>query len=317
MLKVEHVSKRYERKLAVDDLSFEIPAGHICGFIGPNGAGKSTTMNMITGYLPATSGTITIDGLDVRSDLTAYRRSFGYLPEIPPLYMDMLVRDYLHFVHEAKGLPKALRAEQVRRAMERTAIDGVQGRLIRNLSKGYKQRVGIAQAILGDPKLIILDEPTIGLDPTQILQIRTLLRELRGEHTVLLSSHILSEIAEVCDEVVLIHHGRIVASGSEQALIAENCPERNVLLRMARPLDEAALAALRAAPGVVGITEAADCRYEIAVRGGTEAGGKLAAALGSRASEICELALQPVTLEDVFLRLIRKNEAQDAMEESR
>lgn len=229
MIEVKNVSKNYGPVPAVKDISFTVEKGHIYGFLGPNGAGKSTTMNMITGCLAATSGTITIDGHDIYSEAIEAKRHIGYLPEQPPLYMDMTPFEYLSFVGRAKGLSKADLYDQMETVMEKTGITDVADRLIRNLSKGYKQRVGIAQAILGDPDVIILDEPTVGLDPIQIVEIRQLIQDLGREHIVILSSHILQEISAVCDWVIMISRGKIVASDTMENLLASAAGSANTI----------------------------------------------------------------------------------------
>ena len=220
MIKVNHLSKTYGSNLAVDDISFHIEKGHIYGFLGPNGAGKSTTMNIITGCLAATSGEVLINGYDIYKEPVRAKSCIGYLPEIPPLYADMTPYEYLRFVGEAKGIDPFRLTQHVEDVMNMTHIENVRDRLIRNLSKGYKQRVGIAQAILGDPEIIILDEPTVGLDPLQIIEIRELIKELGQEHTVILSSHILSEISAVCDRIIIISHGKIAARDTIENLTA-------------------------------------------------------------------------------------------------
>ena len=218
MIEVTNLTKKYGDHIAVDHLSFRVEKGQIYGFLGPNGAGKSTTMNIITGYLAATEGTVTIDGKDVQKDPEEAKRAIGYLPELPPLYVDMTVREYLEFVAELKKVPKKERKQQIDEVMEMTQITDMQQRLIKNLSKGYRQRVGLAQAILGYPEVIILDEPTVGLDPKQIIEIRDLIRKLGENHTVILSSHILSEVSAVCDHIMIIAHGKLVASDSPENL---------------------------------------------------------------------------------------------------
>lgn len=211
MIRVEHLTKRYGDFTAVDDLSFEIDEGHVYGFLGPNGAGKSTTMNMMTGCLSASSGKVLIDGYDVFENPKEAKRLVGYLPEQPPLYLNETPLEYLHFVGEAKGLKGDDLKEQIQKVIEQTKIETVSEKRIAALSKGYKQRVGIAQALLGNPKVIILDEPTVGLDPIQIREIRDLIRELGQEHTVLLSSHILSEVQTICEKILIISHGKLMA----------------------------------------------------------------------------------------------------------
>ncbi len=218
MIEVKDLVKLYDNHLAVDHLTFTVPRGQILGFLGPNGAGKSTTMNIITGYISATSGSVTINGHDIYEEPEEAKKSMGYLPEQPPLYMDMKVREYLNFVAELKQVPKKEQAVQVEAALEKTKTVEVAGRLIKHLSKGYRQRVGIAQAIIGNPEVIILDEPTVGLDPMQIIEIRGLMKELAKEHTVILSSHILSEISAVCDTVMIINRGKLVVSDTVENL---------------------------------------------------------------------------------------------------
>ena len=218
MIEVTDLTKRYGDHTAVDHLSFKVEKGQIYGFLGPNGAGKSTTMNIITGYLAASEGTVTIDGHDVQQEPEEAKKRIGYLPEIPPLYMDMTVEEYLRFAAELKKVPRAERKEQVERVMGMTQVTDMRGRLIKNLSKGYRQRVGLAQALLGSPEVLILDEPSVGLDPKQIIEIRDLIRELGKSHTIILSSHILSEVSAVCDHIMIISHGKLVASDSPEGL---------------------------------------------------------------------------------------------------
>lgn len=218
MIEVKHLTKKYGDHEAVSDLSFTIEDGQVYGFLGPNGAGKSTTMNIMTGCLAATDGQVTIDGYDIFEDSAKAKALIGYLPEQPPLYLDSTPAEYLDFVARAKGIPaKELNAEIVR-VMEQTQITEMKDRLIKHLSKGYRQRVGIAQALLGDPKLIILDEPTVGLDPRQIIEIRELITTLGKDHTVVLSSHILPEVQAVCDNIMIISRGKMVAMGTPETL---------------------------------------------------------------------------------------------------
>ena len=219
MIEVSHLTKRYGRHCAVDDISFTVQDGGIYGLLGPNGAGKSTTMNVITGYLSPTSGTVRIDGHDIVEEPQEAKACIGYLPEQPPLYTDMTVAEYLQFVAELKGVKrKSEREAEIERAMGRTGLEDVMDRLIRNLSKGYRQRVGIAATLLGNPKVIILDEPTVGLDPAQMIEIRSLIHDLGETHTVILSSHILSEVQAVCDRVLIIAHGKLIAQGTPEEL---------------------------------------------------------------------------------------------------
>lgn len=220
MIEVSHLTKKYGGHLAVDDVSFTVEDGQIYGLLGPNGAGKSTIMNILTGYLSATSGQVTVAGHPLPEEADEAKACVGYLPEQPPLYPEMTVGEYLNFVAELKKVPRAQRKEQVLRAARRTGLEKVLPRLIRSLSKGYRQRVGIAQALLGSPKLIILDEPTVGLDPAQVVEIRKLIRELGKAHTVILSSHILSEVQAVCQQVLILSKGKLAASGTLEELTA-------------------------------------------------------------------------------------------------
>lgn len=232
MIEIKHLVKKYGDHVAVDDLSLTVEPGKIYGFLGPNGAGKSTTMNIITGYLGATSGEVSINGHDIFKEPEEAKRCIGYLPEIPPLYADMTVLEYLQFAAELKKFPKKDRKKLVADAMETTGVTEVAGRLIRNLSKGYRQRVGFAQALLGYPEIIILDEPTVGLDPKQIIEIRDLIRRLGEKHTVILSSHILTEISAVCDHVFIISKGKLVASDSTENLVSMMSGAQELLLTL-------------------------------------------------------------------------------------
>lgn len=218
MIQVEHLVKRYGGRTAVDDLTFTLEPGGIYGFLGPNGAGKSTTMNVMTGYIAADGGRVVIDGHDILRNPIAAKSCIGYLPEVPPLYTDMTVREFLLFAAQLKLVPKRERKEQIEMLLEKLSLSEVSGRLIRNLSKGYRQRVGLAQALVGNPKILILDEPMVGLDPKQIIEMRELIKSLAGEHTVILSSHILSEVSAVCDHILILSGGKLMASGSPEEL---------------------------------------------------------------------------------------------------
>ena len=232
MIEVSHLTKQYGNHLAVDDVSFTVADGQICGLLGPNGAGKSTIMNILTGYLSATSGQVTVAGHPLPEEADAAKACVGYLPEQPPLYPEMTLQEYLTFAAELKGVKKAERKEQVCRAARRTGLETVLPRLIRSLSKGYKQRVGIAQALLGSPRLIILDEPTVGLDPAQVIEIRKLIRELGRAHTVILSSHILSEVQAVCQQILILSKGHLAAAGSLEELTADGKSLEEVFLEL-------------------------------------------------------------------------------------
>lgn len=232
MIEVSHLTKKYGGHLAVDDVSFTVEDGQIYGLLGPNGAGKSTIMNILTGYLSATSGQVTVAGHPLPEEADEAKACVGYLPEQPPLYPEMTVGEYLNFVAELKKVPRAQRKEQVLRAARRTGLEKVLPRLIRSLSKGYKQRVGIAQALLGSPKIIILDEPTVGLDPAQVIEMRKLIRELGKAHTVILSSHILSEVQAACQQVLILSKGKLAASGTLQELTADGRSLEEVFLAL-------------------------------------------------------------------------------------
>ena len=246
VIEVTNLVRRYGPHIAVDHASFKIEKGEIVGFLGPNGAGKSTTMNILTGYLSSTEGTVRVDGQDILEYPTEIKRKIGYLPENPPLYQDMTVREFLSFAGEIKGIPPRKKNEIMNRIMETVGVQDVSGRLIKNLSKGYKQRVGLAQAMIGDPQVLIMDEPTAGLDPKQILEIRSLITELGKEHTIILSSHILPEVSAVCKRVLIIDHGRIVADDTPENLARRILGGSHILLRM-----DASEAAVQAALGKV------------------------------------------------------------------
>jgi len=255
MIEVENLSRHYGRLLAVDGISFEVAEGEVLGFLGPNGAGKTTTMRILAGSLGATSGSARVAGFDVGSASREVRRHIGYLPEVPPLYTSMTVASYLDYAARLRAVPAAKRPQAVERAVQRTGLAQVRGRLIDHLSKGFRQRVGIAQALVHDPPVLILDEPTSGLDPAQVAEIRSLLNELRGHHTVVLSTHILSEVTASCDRVIIIAAGRLVASGTEEELRAQLGATHRVKLLLSRA-DEGTRAALAAVPGVEKVVQA-------------------------------------------------------------
>lgn len=307
MIEVKNLTKKYGNTVAVDDLSFTVEKGQIYGFLGPNGAGKSTTMNIITGYLAATSGTVTINGKDIQREPEEAKKCVGYLPELPPLYMDMTVGEYLKFVAELKKVPKSERASQVSKVMELTQITDKKERLIRNLSKGYRQRVGFAQALIGFPKVIILDEPTVGLDPKQIIEIRDLIKELGKEHTVILSSHILSEVSAICDHIMIISHGRLVASDSPEGLqkLMSGSAELEILIK-GEP--ETVNRVIRAVPGVQTVDESNSgedgCRkYKIIAEGDIDLRESIFYACAQNRLPIMGMSYNRKSLEDIFLEL--------------
>lgn len=307
MIEINNLVKKYGDHVAVDNLSLKVEPGKIYGFLGPNGAGKSTTMNIITGYLGATSGEVKINGFDIFTQPEEAKKCVGYLPEIPPLYIDMTVVEYLDFVAELKKLDKKNRKNYVKEAMDTTGITEVSGRMIRNLSKGYKQRVGLAQAILGYPEVIILDEPTVGLDPMQIIEIRNLIKKLGENHTVILSSHILTEISAVCDHVFIISKGRLVASDSTEMLLSEMSGEQEISLTIKGDAE----AVSNSVKDIEDVTNVNICEA-------SEEGTSLLIVTAKKKSDVRELVFEKVisckavilemktvskSLEDVFLEL--------------
>lgn len=305
MIEVHNLVKQYGDRCAVNDLSFTVETGQVYGFLGPNGAGKSTTMNMMTGYLAPTSGTILVDGYNLNDNPIEAKRRIGYLPEQPPLYTDMTVEEYLLFAAELKKVPKTERAEQVTQVMEMTWLSDTRSRLIRNLSKGYRQRVGLAQALLGFPEILILDEPTVGLDPKQIIEIRSLIRELAKKHTIIISSHILSEIQEMCDHILIIHHGKKMAVGTPAELERELAGP-SVLRVTVKGTQQQALSILRELPGVVSVAavaaqESETCTVELEYE--SDVREKVFHACAEHALPILEMCSSGLTLEDIFLKL--------------
>lgn len=315
MIQVRNLTKKYGSFTAVDNISFDIKRGHIYGFLGPNGAGKSTTMNMITGCLSATSGTVTVNGTDIFDDHIKAKRSIGYLPEQPPLYNDMTPLEYLEFVAEAKGIHAEKIEDQVCRAMVQTGITDVSDRLIRNLSKGYKQRVGIAQAILGDPEVVILDEPTVGLDPIQMIEVRELIRSLGKKHTVILSSHILSEISAVCDRVIVIAKGRIVASNSLSALTA-SYNGTNIIKIESRGEAAKIQSAIESIKGVISCRSRQSAGFvytEIEAASDKDLREEVFAKFVQLKAPILSMNTNLLTLEDVFVKLTMDEEYESAL----
>ena len=307
MIEVTNLTKKYGDHIAVDHLSFRVEKGQIYGFLGPNGAGKSTTMNIITGYLAATEGTVTIDGKDVQKDPEEAKRSIGYLPELPPLYVDMTVREYLEFVAELKKVPKKERKQQMDEVMEMTQITDMQQRLIKNLSKGYRQRVGLAQAILGYPEVIILDEPTVGLDPKQIIEIRDLIRKLGENHTVILSSHILSEVSAVCDHIMIIAHGKLVASDSPENLqkLMSGSMELNLEVKGSAAAVKSALQEISQIDRIEENTEASKnvAKLKVISKENADIREQVFYALADAKLPILEMTHAEKSLEDIFLEL--------------
>ena len=315
MIKVEGLSKIYGEHIAVDDISFEVKEGHIYGFLGPNGAGKSTTMNIITGYISPSAGTVEVNGFVMGKDTLKAKKSIGYLPEIPPLYPDMNVKEYLTFVAKIKGVAKDKRAEEIERVMKATDIEDMSDRLIKHLSKGYKQRVGIAQAILGSPKVIILDEPTVGLDPEQIIEVRNLIKSLKGEHTVILSSHILSEISATCDEVLVIANGRMVACDTTENLLKnhKNVKTIKINVKGAKDKIEEVLKGIDSLEEVKFIEDKGEsCLFEVTCDASKDVREDISFALSDARLLILEMSEETSTLEDIYLTLVK--EADEAYE---
>ena len=306
MIEVQHLTKRYGPVTAVDDVSFKAERGEILGFLGPNGAGKTTTMRILTGYMPPSEGKAFVGGFDVQEKPIEAKRRTGYLPETPPLYPDMTVRDYLDFCARIKGVPRAERISRVKTSMERTRITDVARRLCGKLSKGYRQRVGLAQALLHNPEVLILDEPTAGLDPKQIIETRKLIKELGGDHTVILSTHILPEVSQTCNRVVIINKGRVVAVDSPDNLTARLRGTETMLMQVDASGADAG-AVLRAVPGVSQVRVAENretvTSFEVESETGRDVRRELSAAIVNRGWGLLELRPMRMSLEEVFLQV--------------
>jgi ABC-2 type transport system ATP-binding protein len=311
LISVENLTKRYAAKTAIDGVSFQVEKGEILGFLGPNGAGKTTTMRMITGYMPVSGGTIKVDGYDVADQPLEVRRRIGYLPENPPLYMDMKVLGYLQFVAKLKGVTSSALSDEVHRVMETVNITDVKDRVIAKLSKGYKQRVGIAQAMLNDPPVLILDEPTIGLDPKQIHEVRDLVKGLAGNHTVVLSTHILPEVEQTCHRVIIIDHGKIVAVDTPQNLRAQIQGTAQIFVEVDGPATDV-LSAVKALPGVAAVQiasgEGTRNRFQIDSESGQDIRVELARTVVNKGWGLLELHSENMSLEDIFIKLTTAEE---------
>lgn len=312
MIEIKNLTKRYGDKVAVDNVSFTVNDGEILGFLGPNGAGKSTTMNILTGYLSATEGQAIIDGYDILEEPMEAKKRIGYLPEMPPLYMDMTVDEYLDFMYDLKRVKVgASKKDHISAICNLVKIADVRKRMVRNLSKGYKQRVGIAQALLGNPEVLILDEPTVGLDPKQIIEIRSLIKNLSQNHTVILSSHILSEVQAVCDRVIVINRGKLVADDTETNLSNKLSGDLRYTIRIDGPQEEV-LGVLQAIPAmetVQALSEKEPGVYEylIEAKEGEDIRREVFKRMAGRNWPIMELKSSELTLEDIFLQLIQDN----------
>ncbi|MCQ2417745.1 MAG: ABC transporter ATP-binding protein [Oscillospiraceae bacterium] len=335
MIEVRNLTKHYGDKHAVNGISFTVDDGEILGFLGPNGAGKSTTMNMLTGYISSTSGQALINGVDILEDPIKAKSFIGYLPELPPLYVDMTVKGYLDYIYDLKKC-KLPRKAHLTEVMELTMIADVQNRLIKNLSKGYKQRVGLAQALIGNPPVLILDEPTVGLDPKQILEIRTLIKKLGKNHTVILSSHILSEIQAVCDRIIIINHGVVAAHDTTDNLERNHSTDHRLIARIAGPREDI----VKALRNITGIKycradmerEPGVYEYELEATPGTDIRYELFEIVAKNNWPMLALRSAELTLEEVFLKITmgsnvdapvvetekaKKNEKAEAKEEEK
>ncbi len=316
LIEVRNLVKKYGNHLAVDHLNFKIESGRIYGFLGPNGAGKSTTMNIMTGYLGATEGEVFIGGHNILKEPEEAKKHIGYLPEQPPLYMDMTVREYLEFAAELKGIKKAKREDEITEVEKLVKIKDVEHRLIKNLSKGYRQRVGLAQAVLGFPEIIILDEPSVGLDPKQIIEIRELIRKLAKKHTVILSSHILAEVREVCDHILIISKGKLVASDTPENL-ERLLGEHNTVEIEADASPSDIRLVLKSVPGIerIEIKENGEeaCTALIHEKKGQDVRGHIFRAFASAGIPLLTLKASGTTLEDVFMELTQKDIIPEAL----
>lgn len=318
MIKVDNLVKRYGGHVAVDGMTFTVEQGKIYGFLGPNGAGKTTTMNVMTGYIAADSGSVVIDGHDILKEPLKAKACIGYLPEIPPLYPDMTVREFLLFAAELKKVPKTERRKQVAALEERLSLADMSHRLIKNLSKGYRQRVGLAQALVGNPKVLILDEPMVGLDPKQIIEMRDLIKGLAGEHTVILSSHILSEISAVCDHILIISKGKLAASGSPEELqkMMQGTAELAVTVIGEREQVEAVLEPIEEIEqfSFEDGSEEGSALIHIGTKGDTDIRKTLSVALAGAGIPILSMSRSEKSLEDIFLELTEADEESEADE---
>ena len=320
MIEVTHLTKRYGNVTAVDDVSFDVRKGEILGFLGPNGAGKTTTMRVLTGYIPATEGRAVVAGYDVFEHPIEAKRRTGYLPEMPPLYPDMTVREYLNFVARIKGVPSRERSARVDQAMARTWVSDMAHRACGKLSKGYKQRVGLAQALIHNPEVLILDEPTAGLDPKQIIETRRLIKELGGDHTVILSTHILPEVSQTCERVVIISRGRVVAVDTPDNLTRRLRGSETLFVQVDAGQAADAGALLEQIPGVVRVSPiegAADGRFEVESESGHDVRRELARSLVTSGHGLLELRPLRMSLEEIFLHLTtEESPTGEAMAES-
>ncbi len=306
MIEVKNLTKNYGDRKAIDTLSFKVSKGEVVGFLGPNGAGKSTTMKIITGYMAPTSGSVEVDGLDVFEDPVEVKRKIGYLPEIPPVYGDMRVIDFLKFCSRLKGVPGKTMNSAVASAIEKTSLQDVQKRMIQNLSKGYKQRVGLAQALIGDPEILILDEPTVGLDPTQVVEMRKLISSLRGNHTIILSTHILPEVQANCDRIIIINNGSIVASETLADLAQSQSGTCRIGVQVARDVEKAK-SKVSLVEGVKHIL-INGMRLDIEMSHSSEGIEAVATQIVESGSGLLEFRIESSNLEEIFIKLTSEKE---------
>jgi ABC-type multidrug transport system, ATPase component len=308
MIKVKNLSKKYGSNIALDDVSFSVKSGEIAGFLGPNGAGKTTTMNIITGYLSSTSGTVTIDGFDILEQPTEAKKRIGYLPEVPPLYPDMTVNEYLHFIYELKGATQN-KEGHFKEICDLTGISSVRGRLIKNLSKGYRQRVGIAQTLVGNPPVLILDEPTVGLDPKQIIEVRSLIKKLGKKHTVILSSHILSEVQAICDRIIVLNNGKLVADSTSQSLSDKLTDGHSLIVKAVGKASDiqATLNSVKTVKRCEKLSEKdGEVEFSVTLSGVESARQDIFFAMAAKKLPIIEMKQREYSLEDIFMSLVDK-----------
>ena len=308
MIKVKNLSKKYGSNIALDDVSFSVKSGEIAGFLGPNGAGKTTTMNIITGYLSSTSDTVTIDGFDILEQPTEAKKRIGYLPEVPPLYPDMTVNEYLHFIYELKGATQN-KEGHFKEICDLTGISSVRGRLIKNLSKGYRQRVGIAQTLVGNPPVLILDEPTVGLDPKQIIEVRSLIKKLGKKHTVILSSHILSEVQAICDRIIVLNNGKLVADSTSQSLSDKLTDGHSLIVKAVGKASDiqATLNSVKTVKRCEKLSEKdGEVEFSVTLSGVESARQDIFFAMAAKKLPIIEMKQREYSLEDIFMSLVDK-----------
>jgi ABC-2 type transport system ATP-binding protein len=309
MIEVVELSKKYGPHKAIDRISFSVKKGEVVGFLGPNGAGKTTTMRIITGFMPPTSGVAKVAGFDVFENPIEVKKRIGYLPETPPVYGEMTVEEYLRFVARLKGVEKPQITKMVQRAIEKTQLGEVQKRLIQNLSKGYRQRVGISQALVSDPDVLVLDEPTVGLDPRQVAEVRDLIKELKGHHTIILSTHILPEVQATCERIIIINRGRIVAEDSLENIGRRMQSTNRVIVRVGTPSEKLKMD-LSAIKGVGAVALKEGNRFEIDTDGTQGLAQAVASAVVNSGAGLVEMREETINLEDVFLKLTTSEEKQ-------